>query len=163
MSVNRYQPHVFVLPEDDANRQLANGFLLYPSLSIRNIQVLTEVGGWTRLLDRFKSDHVSEMQLYPDRFMVLLIDFDDSNDRLRDAQAAIPRDLSERVFILGVRSEPEALRKAKLGSFENIGLKMAQDCHEGTDAIWGHKLLRHNGNELVRLRRCVRPILFQSI
>ena len=28
MSVNKYQPHVLVLPEDDANRQLANGFLL---------------------------------------------------------------------------------------------------------------------------------------
>jgi hypothetical protein len=28
MSVNKYHPHVLVLPEDDANRQLANGFLL---------------------------------------------------------------------------------------------------------------------------------------
>lgn len=28
MSVNKYKPHVLVLPEDDANRQLANGFLL---------------------------------------------------------------------------------------------------------------------------------------
>ena len=28
MSVNRHQPHVFVLPEDDANRQMAIGFIL---------------------------------------------------------------------------------------------------------------------------------------
>jgi hypothetical protein len=26
--VNRYLPHVLVLPEDDANRQIANGFVL---------------------------------------------------------------------------------------------------------------------------------------
>jgi hypothetical protein len=45
MSVNRYQPHVLVLPEDDANRQMANGFLLDQYLSTRKIQVLEEVDG----------------------------------------------------------------------------------------------------------------------
>lgn len=28
MSVNKERPHVLILPEDDANRQLANGFQL---------------------------------------------------------------------------------------------------------------------------------------
>ena len=59
MSVNKYLPHVLVLPEDDANRQLANGFLLDRALMTRSIQVLAEAGGWTAVLDRFKSDHVS--------------------------------------------------------------------------------------------------------
>ena len=40
MSVNKYLPHVLVLPEDDANRQLANGFLLDPNLLDRRIQLL---------------------------------------------------------------------------------------------------------------------------
>jgi hypothetical protein len=44
MSVNKYQPHILVLPEDDANRQLANGFVLDQSVATRNIQVLEEVG-----------------------------------------------------------------------------------------------------------------------
>jgi hypothetical protein len=48
--IHRYKPHVLVLPEDDRNRQLANGFLLHPSLSAQ-IQVLVEVGGWGKLLD----------------------------------------------------------------------------------------------------------------
>ncbi len=26
MSVNKYKPHVLILPEDDADRQIANGF-----------------------------------------------------------------------------------------------------------------------------------------
>ena len=76
MSVNRYLPHVLVLPEDDANRQLANGFLLDQYVSTHKIQVLPEVGGWTQVLELFLSDHVVEMDRYRGRFMVLLIDFD---------------------------------------------------------------------------------------
>jgi hypothetical protein len=102
------------------------------------------------------------MERYPDRFMVLLIDFDDREDRLNGARAAIPGHLTERVFILGVLSEPEAL-KAKLGSYETVGTAMARDCREETDTIFGHELLRHNTSELDRLRVRVRPILFHSI
>ena len=53
MSVNRYLPHVLALPEDDANRQLANGFLLDQYVSTHKIQVLPEVGGWTQVLELF--------------------------------------------------------------------------------------------------------------
>jgi hypothetical protein len=161
MSVNRYQPHVFVLPEDDANRQLANGFLLDQFLLHRRIQVLPEVGGWTQVLERFRSDHATQMDRYPSRFMVLLIDFDGDEQRLTRARAQIPGHLTERVFILGALSKPEALRQASLGSYETIGLKMAQACREETDGIWGHDLLRHNASELDRLREHVRPILFR--
>jgi hypothetical protein len=34
MSANKYKPHVVVLPEDDANRQLANGFLTHPVVPV---------------------------------------------------------------------------------------------------------------------------------
>ena len=159
MSVNRHQPHVLVLPEDDANRQLANGFLLDPSLATRKIQVLEEVGGWTEVLARFKSDHVSEMDRYPHRFMVLLIDFDNRADRLNKTRTSIPARLTERVFVLGAESNPEALR-ASLGSYETIGLAMAKDCREDSSTIWGDALLQHNEGELDRLRKHVRPILF---
>ena len=56
MSVNKFQPHVLVLPEDDANRQLANGFLLDQYVSTHKIQVLPKVGGWTQVLELFLSD-----------------------------------------------------------------------------------------------------------
>ena len=162
MSVNKYQPHVFVLPEDDANRQLANGFLGDRSLLIRRIQVLPEVGGWTHVLDRFKSGHVIDMGRYPNRLMVLLIDFDGKKERLAEAKAQIPPELTDRVFILGALTTPEALRQANLGTYENIGLAMAKDCREETNIIWGHELLQHNSSELDRLRGHVRPILFPS-
>jgi hypothetical protein len=160
MSVNRFLPHVLVLPEDDANRQLANGFLLDPLLVTRSIQVLPVAGGWIKLLACFESDHLSEMNIYPDRFMVLLIDFDGQQNRLEQAQAVIPFNLKDRVFVLGVWTEPERLR-AILGSYETIGRAIAQACREETIAIWDHELLRHNANDFGRLRRHVRPILFQ--
>jgi len=53
MSVNKYLPHVLVLPEDDANRQLANGFQLDVFLATRRMQILEEAGGWQEVLNRF--------------------------------------------------------------------------------------------------------------
>ena len=40
MSKAKYQRHVWVLPEDDANRQIAQGFTLEASVKARNIHVL---------------------------------------------------------------------------------------------------------------------------
>ncbi len=100
------------------------------------------------------------MNMYPDRLMVLLIDFDGKRKRLQYVKAKIPEHLTERVFILGAWKEPEDLKQANLGSYEEIGLAMAQDCREETNKTWGHSLLRHNEKELVRLRERVRPILF---
>jgi hypothetical protein len=69
--------------------------------------------------------------------------------------------LSDRVFVLGVLTDPERL-SASLGheTRENIGRALARECYDGTDATWGHPLLRHNAGELDRLREHVRPILF---
>lgn len=93
--------------------------------------------------------------------MVLLIDFDGRQDRLDTAKAQIPTRLTERVFILGTLTEPEGLKRAKLGSYEAIGTTLARDCREGTETTWKHHLIRHNASELDRLREHVRPILFE--
>ena len=151
MSCNKYLPHVLVLPEDHANAQLANGFLLDQALSTRSIQVLEEAGRWHEVINRFLSD----------RSMVLLIDFDGDPDRLSGVKAKIPGNLNERVYILGAFIESENLN-ADLGSYETIGLALAQDCREETDTTWSHPLLRHNAGELARLRERVRPILFAA-
>ena len=158
MSVNRHRPHVLVLPEDDANSDLANGFHLEVEWT-RQMQVLEVAGGWNEVLDLFESVHAAEMDHCPRRFMVLLIDFDRKEHILENAKARIPSHLTDRVFILGAWSKPEAL-KPDLGSYEAIGSAMATDCREETNATWGHKLLRHNASEVERLRKHVRPILF---
>ena len=151
-----------MLPEDDANRQMANGFHLQVAPNRqRRMQVLPVAGGWVKVLEQFQSNHVDNIVSNTNRFMVLLIDLDGFAGRLADAKAMIPADLTDRVFILGAFTTPEALKQAKLGSYEEIGAAMAKDCRGDTEGIWGHELLRHNANELGRLREHVRPILFQ--
>jgi hypothetical protein len=163
MSVNKDLPHVLVLPEDDANSQMATGFQLQlDPARMRQMQVLPVAGGWIKALDHFNFDLIAGMDRYQDRFMVLLIDFDGREERLQDVMARIPEQLKEPVFVLGTLSEPEDLRRAGLGSYEKIGSALAQDCRDQTDTIWGHDLLRHNANELVRLNEHLRPILFAS-
>jgi hypothetical protein len=156
---NRYLPHVLVLPEDDANRQLATGFLLDEFLMARRIQVLEEAGGWIAVLDRFKSEHLSKMDRYTNQFLVLLIDFDGERDRRDKVKDVIPPHLTDRVFVLGAWTEPEGLRQ-ELGSYETIGRDLAKDCREGTSHTWSHALLKHNEAEVARLREHVRPFLF---
>jgi hypothetical protein len=159
---NKDQPHVLVLPEDDANRQLAEGFHQQVDFNrYRQMQVLPVAGGWIEVLNRFASDHIQGMDRYSHRFMVLLIDFDRDLGRLDTAKTRIPDHLTERVFILGALTEPERLKQAKLGSYENLGSQLAQDCRDDSYATWRHDLLRHNEPELDRLREHVRPILFQ--
>jgi hypothetical protein len=160
VSTNRYLPHLFVLPEDDANKELATGFLLRV-YSTHQVRVLPVAGGWNQVLERFKSERVREMENYSKRFMVLLIDFDGRPSRLETAKAAIPEHLADRVFVLGAWSRPEDLKR-ELGAYERIGSLIADDCRQETNATWGHDLLRHNAAELQRLCEHVGSILFLS-
>ena len=71
------------------------------------------------------------MRAFPERHMVLLIDFDGDPERLGQAKADIPADLQKRVYILGSLKEPEDLRP-ELGTFERIGESLARDCRNDT-------------------------------
>jgi hypothetical protein len=160
MSVNRERDHVFVLPEDERNLQLATEFLANVDVNRqRQMYVLDVAKGWNRVLDLFESVHISEMDRCPQRFMILLIDFDGRPERLNVAKARIPHHLSDRVFVVGALTDPENLRR-ELGSYETIGSDLATDCRDETGTTWGNPLLRHNAGELDRLREQVRPILF---
>lgn len=159
MGVNRERPHILVLPEDDANRQLANGFQLGIERNWRQFQVLPIAGGWTLVLQSFAKEHVSKMASCTMRSMVLLIDFDGDACRIDQAKAKVPEQLRERVFVLGTLTEPEDL-KADLGSYEAIGSALAEDCRTSANATWGHELLRHNAAELARMHKRFRDVFF---
>lgn len=160
MSVNKYQPHIFVLPEDDANRQLAVGFLLNSSLNARTVQALSPAGGWLNVKEKFAQAHVTEMERFEHRYMILLLDFDEQGDRLDELQNVIPDGMKDRVFVLGVWSEPEKLRTSLGKSFEEIGKALADECHDGFLDLWNHNLLKHNADERIRMEGILRPILF---
>ena len=149
-----------VLPEDRANSELANGFVLGTSPTYCAIQILNEAGGWMVLIDLFESDYVPRMRGNPNRLMVLLLDFDNDINRLEYVQSRVPLDLADRVFVIGVLTEPEDLRKHFGPHYEAIGYGLAEDCRSATSLVWGHVLLQHNSAELARLNHQVRPILF---
>jgi hypothetical protein len=157
--MNRYKAHLCVIPEDDANRDIANGFKAAlndpPQLYIPP----EGVGGWRHTLPRFANDYESSLRRYLYRHVVILIDCDEDVGRLEWLRGQIPDDLHARVFVLGAFDEPEDLTRAGLGSYEHIGRRLAADCINGTMAVWSHDQLRHNGEEAQRLRTAL-PGLF---
>ncbi|WP_254564746.1 hypothetical protein [Oscillatoria sp. HE19RPO] len=163
MSPNKSKPHVLVLPEDDADRQIANGFINHYSVNATAIQLLPPSGGWEDVLNDVNTVHGPEMQNIPHRMLVLLIDFDNHKKRLTKVKARIPDALQSRIFVLGVMRNPEDLRRElkRTKTFEEIGKALAQDCADNQQTFWNHELLRHNHPELERLRSSVRPFLFE--
>ncbi|RLC09192.1 MAG: hypothetical protein DRI57_22595 [Deltaproteobacteria bacterium] len=163
MSCNKYRDHLIVLPEDDANRQIAIGFTLCSVLNDRTIQILPPSGGLRKVLNAFKNDHIQKMYDHAGRRLLLLIDFDNDKSRLESVKSEIPSDLKNRVFILGTQTEPEGLKKSveHIHSFEDIGKELAKDCvDKAADSLWEHDLLKINNKEQARMVEFVKPFLF---
>ncbi len=110
---SKYLPHILILPEDDADRQIAVGFILDPGVDQRRIQVLPPAGGWLKVLESFEKNHVADLRRFADRVVVMVIDFDGHEDRLDQAKNRIPAELQDRVFFLGARTEPEAIKRKR--------------------------------------------------
>ena len=156
---NKYKPHLFILPEDDANREFANGFLLADRVLQRNIQILKPAGGWLKAVNSINECGLSQ---YLERRLLLLIDFDgDAANRLTQIKAGLNQNIADRVYVVGTASEPEQLRKGIGKSLEEIGLEAAKQCAEEKDDFWKHELLRNNAAELSRLSQHVRGIVIR--
>ena len=161
MSVNKFKDHILIVPEDDANRQLANGFVLHPSVRLQSVDIHPAVGGWSRVHSELGKTYADGLRKYPNRHLILLIDFDEQVMRRSTYfREAIPDDVSARVYILGTRSEPEPLRKNIGKSLEMIGTELAGACADSNLGLWTHEFLRHNDAELTRLIAYIKPFLF---
>ncbi|WP_174764113.1 hypothetical protein [Anabaena sp. UHCC 0253] len=75
MSINKNKPHLLILPEDDANRQIINGFIQNLNVNNRAIQILPIADGWKKTVDKFTNDHIKAMRQYPQRNILLIIAF----------------------------------------------------------------------------------------
>lgn len=159
MAANKYAPHLEILPEDDANAELANGFLLHPTIKHTKAFVLPAAGGWQNVLTDFEKNRVPDLIKYPDRRFLMLIDLDDNLGRVSHFQSKIPSKLADRVFVLGCLSTPEKLPSA-LGNREAIGRSLADDCHNSTTTIWSIPDLEHNIQEAARMAAALRPWFF---
>jgi hypothetical protein len=165
MSVNKYRPHVLLIPEDDANRQLANGFLQHYAVDARAADLRAPAGGWPEVLAVFEKEYIKHLRNYQHAHVIMLIDFDDQvEDRKSVFAARIPDDVKSRVFVIGSKDEPETLERQLSMPAETIGRELAQDCLKKKDDLgrWGHPHLSHNRPELERLVRDVKQFLFQG-
>jgi hypothetical protein len=166
--VNRERPHVLILPEDAANRDIANGFYLDVDHQ-RALQVLPVQRGWTNVRDALQQTYVPELRRFRCAHLVALIDFDSQPGRhtLFTDDLELPADIAERVFIAGALTEVEDPRRSLVhrhlispNTLEHIGGALAEECRNGGSLVWGDKLLAHNAVEVARMRTALRPILF---
>ncbi len=159
--MNKYKDHVYVIPEDDADRQIADGFVQHHEMDDRRIQVMPVANGWSHLLDTFKQEYIQLLKNNLKAHVVMLIDFDGQfEERRARFQAEIPEVIEGRVFVVGSKINPETLKQAIHKTFEEIGSALAGDCATGNTVLWEHEQLSHNDPDRRRLEEIVKPFLF---
>lgn len=160
MSINNFRPHIVVLPEDRANEIIATEFS--NSLKAeRTIKIEKPARGWNKAVEKLLSDNfINKLKQYNQRIVVLIIDCDGDKDRLANVMAQIPMELRNRIFVLGVLTEPEKLRRDTRRGFDEIGEALAQECSNNNYELWEHPLLQHNEEERQRLRTTIHSFLF---
>ena len=135
--MNRYASHVYVIPEDDRDRQLADGFVLHHQVKDARIQVVPPAGGWAKVLETFCDEYVPKLRDYPKSHIIMLIDFDNHvEERTALFDAEIPAEFKSRVFVIGSSNEPETLKKSLKLGYEEIGRRLADDCAADTAQYW---------------------------
>jgi hypothetical protein len=161
VSGNKYKRYVAVIPEDEADRQLANGFSAHTAVFPPALDIRPVAGGWLHVLDVFEKEYVPYMRRFPAVHVVLLLDFDERGESRRTTcEDRIPSDLKPRTFLVGTSDAPEDLKRELNMSLEQIGKALADDCGRADLGRWTHPHLVHNLAELQRMLPIVHPILF---
>ena len=159
--MDKYSRQLVVVPEDDANRDLANGFVgVMSPLKHRNVFIARPARGWARAAAAWSS---LKLDVYVQRHVVLLVDFDGQHPvRHQEIIASIPAQFHDRVFVLGSEITPEKLKHRQ--TLESIGRELGQACASATSnsasSRWMQQGLAHNATELARLCTTVGALLF---
>jgi hypothetical protein len=118
MTMKRYVEHVYVIPEDDADRQIAVGFVDNHRVRDARVQVMPVAGGWRNVLQTFRDEYVQKLPYYPRAHAVMLIDFDGCFEQRRaEFESANLAEIKPRVFVVGPKDTPEILKGALNKSF----------------------------------------------
>lgn len=161
--MNLYRPGLLVLPEDDAFRQVANGFAAHHGIASSRIHVLAPAGGWQKVGSVFVRDEIPRLRKHERLRVLLLADFDGQGaDGFERVFGNVPPDLCDRTFLLGPAQEAEQLKKELHESaFERVGGAFADGCPDDSNGLWDSPQLRHNKEELARLHASVAAFLLR--
>lgn len=158
--INRERPHLLILPEDQANREIVNGFFIHSSVDLNRVQVMSNIGGWRNVCNKFEHVYVPKLNANTHCHVAMLVDFDEKPDRRAYINGFIPATLQDRVFVIGVWSQPEKLKEDTNLTFEEIGRALEEDCPRQPGGLWNHELLRHNSVDVDHLWNTLGVILF---
>jgi len=162
VSVNRSKPHLIVIPEDKADQDIVNGFSIFLKPGERQFQVTKPAGGWVKGRNKLLELSNSRLQTNLFSHAVLIIDFDNYNDRGSEIMRQVPEGVRDRVFVIGVLSNPEDLKRSLNKNFEQIGSQIAEGCKDSNIDFWQHDLLIHNIEEIRRISGAFRDIFFNG-
>lgn len=145
MAPNKYKWHLIILPEDDATRQIANGLSDSRDELENAVQVLKECRGWQHTLDDLADQNLQD---YPERRVLLVIDFDKAEGRLDYIKKnELVQEFHDRVFVIGSKFEAEDLKRALGLKFNKLGEKLGKEC-----SAWDTPLLADCKSEICRLK-----------
>jgi hypothetical protein len=161
MGVNRERPHVEILVEDDANRQILNGFSLHHAYGTQ-VHIPKVAGGWPKVRAEVAQTYVRRMRQNPHLHLILVVDFDERDGRYETIFSEVPDDLKARVMLIGAKDDPQALARAARKSREALGQELAEACFERIDGAWGSDHLAHNAEELRRVGETMRNLIFRT-
>lgn len=164
MALNKHVPSLVILPEDDANRQILNGFIRHLRVNDKTVSVLPPAGGWTKVLSGERIEGLlNRLKQFDKMRLLLVIDFDRQfESRYEIFKDRVGEALFQRTYLLGTLSDPESLKKSFGQAFEKIGESLAEKCDENDFSLWENEFLRHNLDEVRRLSMDVKPFLFLS-
>ena len=166
MSRPNHPKCLLILSEDDAYRDLANGFAEYFAIARRRISVPPPAKGGGRKLLKLLQEKVEAVRKNLYSHVLLLFDLDGKPEHnLGKILSQIPDDIKDRVYVLCALDEAEYIKSdLRLSKFEAIGEQLAASCDQGTynhpSAPWQCSQLKHNKAELGRLAGAVRPFIF---
>lgn len=171
MSINRQQEHVIFFGEDEATRDLAQGFVESAKINELRCDVWHTFGtGWQSTVEAIE---LVNMVRYPLTRLVLVIDLDRKGvhhiDKIKREIAESP--FKDRVYVIGGAKDVQALQRAFVAansigkmSEQDTGRKIADECFKDEsciEGVWANPELVGNVAELVRLCRDAKDIIFK--
>ena len=108
------------------------------------------------------SESTGYLQKYKSSHVALIVDFDGKRERGSEIKQLVGEGVRDRVFVIGVLTEPEKLRNATGIKFEQLGRQIAEGCKDSSIDFWQHDLLVHNIEEIRLLSGAIRDIFFNG-
>ena len=167
--MNKYKPNLQILCEDRINQDIARGFILGFYNDFKNpasIEVCRELArGWCKAVNSLHEEWVQKLQDNENLFLLVLIDSDGKLNRILEIKSRLPKNLINRIFIIGCLNEPEELKKQAVSfikadnpkekqSNEAVGKILFKHCKDKfTNNLWNSCELEHNFDEIIRLKQ----------